>query len=889
MSPRSTRDCLPSRAMCSVLVVCVCLTAILSVPGCGGCRRDSDAAAKKKKEDEEKKKKEQKKKKPKPNFRVERLRVQPFDDTVSARQTKWGHWSLAIQPMKANNFNFQGELIGATVAVQNDVPYDLERTPFRLRTTRPASLPKGQTKFFETTYFVPRRPDREGKTIGLSTRLRGRRGGREVWYGKELPMPMASHQYDLVVLARRADSYAFWKRLDSIDAPWDNFAMNPAGPYYRVLLPKVTEKMPLPLPSQPLYWTTIAYVVWDDVPPDSLSLDQQRALVDWLHWGGQIIISGPGTLDELRGSFLGNYLPADAGSSVKLTNPSFDELNARFTLTEKRGGRQSRHPLTVVDGAAVEGIELRKHTDADFVPHTGELLVERRVGRGRIVVTAFPLTDRRVINWRNFDNFVNACLLRRPPRVFTQSPTELGVRVSWAGRYNAEKWRNDARLVTNLRYFSRDSGKLSRRQSPSSPSATTTTGSEQADQVDAEITGGDTPDVDPFSVADASDEASPPVETPSQPAEVSWDFEADPLFDNGFEQSPQSGVAGWYDFSGTPTEVRQTLKQAAGITVPKAGFVIRVLGIYLLVLVPVNWTIFRIIGRVEWAWLAAPIIAVGGAVAVVYLAQLDIGFVRSRTEIAVLEVQGDYPRGHLTRFTALYTSLSTSYDLQFDEPSALAQPFAANRDYQRLIGQRASEVVFARDQKVSLRDFPVKSNSTGMLHSEQMFDLGGAVSLVQGEGGGWEIVNETNLTLQGAGIIRRMAVGSPDSIEVAWVGQLDPGARRLVRFETATDTTTLLPQWDESPETMVGQQAGDLSLRRLLDLAQDPRRVDVGDTRLVAWTDAPFEGLDIRPRARQAVHRTLVIAHLRYGPLPDPRPDENTFREVATDDELKGN
>ena len=44
---------------------------------------------------------------------------------------------------------------------------------------------------------------------------------------------------------------------------------------------------------------------------------------------------------------------------------------------------------------------------------------------------------------------------------------------------------------------------------------------------------------------------------------VIWDFEALPHFDNGFEPSPQSGVAGWYDFNGTPTEVRQTLKQAA--------------------------------------------------------------------------------------------------------------------------------------------------------------------------------------------------------------------------------------------------------------------------------------------------------------------------------------
>ena len=57
------------------------------------------------------------------------------------------------------------------------------------------------------------------------------------------------------------------------------------------------------------------------------------------------------------------------------------------------------------------------------------------------------------------------------------------------------------------------------------------------------------------------------------------------------------------------------------------------------------------------------------------LAQLDIGFARSRTEIALLEVQGGYDKAHLTRYTAVYTSLSSSYRLAFAHHSALALPF----------------------------------------------------------------------------------------------------------------------------------------------------------------------------------------------------------------------
>ena len=50
---------------------------------------------------------------------------------------------------------------------------------------RRASLPKGQTKYVETTYFLPRLADRVGKSVGLSTRLRVRGGNppAQVYYG----------------------------------------------------------------------------------------------------------------------------------------------------------------------------------------------------------------------------------------------------------------------------------------------------------------------------------------------------------------------------------------------------------------------------------------------------------------------------------------------------------------------------------------------------------------------------------------------------------------------------------------------------------------------------------------------------------------------------------
>ena len=151
----------------------------------------------------------------------------------------------------------------------------------------------------------------------------------------------------------------------------------------------------------------------------------------------------------------------------------------------------------------------------------------------------------------------------------------------------------------------------------------------------------------------------------------------------GYGYDRLGGVAGWNDFSDCSRVAHQGLTQAAGIEVPNRQFVFWTLGLYLLVLVPANWALFRALGRVEWAWLAVPVIALTGTWFVVRMAQLDIGFARSRSEIAVLETQPGYRRAHLTRYIGLYTSLSTRYTLSFANDSALSLPLATAVDAAR--------------------------------------------------------------------------------------------------------------------------------------------------------------------------------------------------------------
>ena len=127
----------------------------------------------------------------------------------------------------------------------------------------------------------------------------------------------------------------------------------------------------------------------------------------------------------------------------------------------------------------------------------------------------------------------------------------------------------------------------------------------------------------------------------------------------GYQHDQQAGNAGWNDQSGISNAARQTLISSAGITPPSSKFVLQMLAVYLVVLVPLNWLVFRTMGRVEWAWIAAPIIAIAGAFAVAKMASLDIGFVRSNTQVALLEVYNGHQRGHLSPvFRALHIAFN---------------------------------------------------------------------------------------------------------------------------------------------------------------------------------------------------------------------------------------
>ena len=81
--------------------------------------------------------------------------------------------------------------------------------------------------------------------------------------------------------------------------------------------------------------------------PRVLSVSQQEAMLDWLHWGGQLILSGgagqPYSL--YREGFLGPYLPADAtGETVPPAEEDLQPLSQSYPPPAYRPSSERAEP-----------------------------------------------------------------------------------------------------------------------------------------------------------------------------------------------------------------------------------------------------------------------------------------------------------------------------------------------------------------------------------------------------------------------------------------------------------------------------------------------------------------------------------------------------------------
>ena len=816
---------------------------VLGLTGCGGCTQTTPTTNSKAEELKKKLADEKKKKKPKPNYEMGLLSVQPNNLVDRQRFVKPGHLTSGTVDCIANNFD--------VMAVLSTDPYPLDGVAYELGTVRPATMPKGQPRSFEAIFHVPERvPDTR-----FMARLNPTGGGRPLLSTPAAMQLMPAHQFYFLVLATDQDRYKYWEDLPSFKTEVVPLITDEPNRFYRLVLPPVAKRAPLP--SSMLAWTSMAYILWDDLPPHVITDEQQTAFIDWLHWGGQLIVSGPGSLDTLRGSFLEPYLPAEATGTVELGSNDLAKLEFSNASAWTNNRTLKITTPTTNKPWGCDRLKL-KHPDASILlsapdPATADpvpLIVELPVGRGRVVLTSFRLTQPELANWRtnwrDFDTVVNACLLRRPGREYQLDPQEDVAHFSWVTN-RGQRPDQLPQLASRMNFFARDTGAGKHR----------------------------------------------PAWIPDLQALVAANNQF--AVDDKSLQGP--GVAGWDDWNHVSQESRSILDDATGINVPERMFVVRVLAYYLIILVPLNWFIFRVIGRVEWAWISAPLITIAFTVAVVKLAELNIGFARSRTEINVVEVQGNHPRAHVSRYTALYTSLTTGYTVTMNDRTGLVQPLS---EPDQLSALRTRDTLWLRrENDVRLEGFQVDSNTRGMLHAEQMLDLGGSIKVTELTDDHIKVVNDSNFTLRSAEVYGTRGLAN--------LGDIAPGAEATANFGTApkrlspnqlvpsvptqpsaveVDVPVAMDPFDPILQTVPAvpssnppaRNLGDFSIDRLRDVA---RYTKPDELRLIAWSDETLPGMDITPAASQNRTRNLFVVHLRHSALALPEPDSKTLAQAA--------
>lgn len=830
------------------------------MPFCAGCRRGSD-------DDLTQEQRERKRLQELDRLQVSDLVSLPTDSQRSIVTIKPGHWVQTAQRFKANHEDMQVASVGLVEKLEQ--PLTIPATNIVNQFTRRTVLPKGQEKTIQLSMFVPQILTRsqedafddtsrgtvtlntELRTVPLMTPILGSTKRTSVF-------KLQNNEFHLAVLSPRALSYQYLASQDAVHwiASDNSFSGDRVRSYELTLLePKDNQYS---LPSSLLTMTTVAVMLWDDVAPADLSIDQQTAIIDWLYWGGQLIVSGPTSWARLKDSFLSAYLPARTAENVELDSQSFAEMSSTW-LTKDISDKSQSRPIEIV-GAALSGLLIDLNDQGSWLPGSGQLVAERKLGRGRIVLTAFSLREPQVYRWPYFSSMFSTGLLRRWPRELKPASANAELQQRWAQPLAAASF--DPRMHSNLRILSRD---LKNNQPKSDF------------QVGQDVFG---------DLPRASEDAS--VRTVN--ASTSERNEVG-KGDEDYELLGWGGAAALSDQSGVTAPAIEALRTASGIELPAWDTIVKLIGGYLLCLVPLNYLVFRVVGRLEYAWVAAPLLAIGAVFVVTRVAQLDIGFARRTNEIGVLELYANHSRGHLTQYAALYTSLSTNYSIEMPEKDSVALPLGdARRQTKRIqSGQRTLQTHFGVSDGIVLEPLTVYSNTTEMLHGEQMIRLGSPIGWLA-DSNKYVLKNSNDLPLQGVLLLRQRLEGGYQS---AWIGDFASGEQKNIVWKDQSIDDALEPWNDQlltqaqQPTTQQLQATDGRWIGRLLNQIARGLPLTAGQAVMIGYTDKRLGEMKFKPSQDQYDGICLLVAHLSPPALRPIQPDLTILsqRHQAADQE----
>ncbi len=823
------------RSLVKLILLCSLLVQLV---GCRGCSRPK-TTKETNEEALEKKKKER--------LVFGELRAIPFSSEIAASALKSGHWYQANQKLKAN---YSDESLTATLSVINNreklkVPFAPSQASIDFN--RNVTLAVGQEKNIQLKFFQPEvavTGDEPTKTPSGLRVLYSQRGiGTPVQEGDSPCNALAGYQYNLVSLSRDPSRYTFWRGLDCII--WSSMQRMPderLSPYHVIDLNE--DEIATQFPNRLYAMTSISHFVINDSSVSIMTTDQQQALQDWLYFGGTIILNGPEAIGGMETSFMKEVSPLIRTTNSLVSDDEIVSLNNTWSIQQILGERvwlAPAKPIPKLSGELSAGAQWVKTMGPnDESMSLDGLVAEKLVGQGRVVMTTFPMTDNAFLRWPSYSSFIHNAILRKPHRAPTSG---IEADTPFAGEY--EGTEQNPLHTTRLRIWARDLDDSTMRTLASARKRKT----EEQTYVDASAE---------------------------------------------FPKSKRTSLGAWNPQSTVLVNARQCLQESSGITVPKINTIVKLLLGYLIVLVPLNWLFFRLFGRVELAWAAAPMIALAGAFFIARSVQLDVGFSRSQASYGFLELHNGYSRGMLSNYTALYTSLSTNYRAVYEQDTGVVLPFTSTSGDKRARSSIGKiNYWYADDAGAGMQSVPVLSNTTGLFQAEEMVNFAGKLTAeFVSDMTAVDIKNGAGFSIKDVGII---GVDSQGKLVSGWLGTTDDGASNRCELEIRETDNRWRQEWDRNPilarPTYMRAEDGtlwtdqdlqdELYLGPMLDDLTKKYPLTRGEFIAIGWTDQPLGELSITPVAKQKKQRTVVLFHLSAANLPIARPDTRIFAKIA--------
>jgi hypothetical protein len=810
---------------------------LLSISGCRGCDgwdfRKKAADAKDKKD---------------PNQRLEIRELLPRPSIVDRTLVlKPGHWIEARLQTKAL-LQEENLLLNTRVTERTLRPLALLGSMDFVDFQRQAVFAQGQLKEFDLQLYLPDLPntltlDETPLRPSIQTEFVDASLGGIVG-AAAFPANIApAEQFQLIVWSSQPDRNAFWPGLSCVVWPAEGRTEAMKVTPHRVV--EITNQSAAQmLPSRCLFWTSASHIVFYDADPTQLTEAQLEAMEQWLYFGGQWIVSGPDALAGIFRSPLARHLPMQEVQSGVLDQETWEPFLEAWSVsgnTDKEKLRQLPESRRIVrlQGDLVEG--------ANWVQGAEGIIAEKRVGKGRVVLSTVPLSEEWLVRWSGISSFVNGALLGHPPRAWVIADGLGELRYSDLPAGDGL----DPRFTSTLRFLGRDLGMGINHPSQSYPQGIRMLKG-------ANIT----------AQRDASE--SNRRKTMQQREASASNTLIDPdLIDLDEERPARRSPASWNDASPLAEAATDTLLQSSGNPVPRLSLVASLLAGYLLVLVPLNWLVFWWIRRLELAWVAAPILAVLGAGVVFRLVHLDVGMTTRRYELGLLEGFANQPVAHHTAFHATFTSLANRFRITYPDNRGVVLPYVFSemrRDGKKLTYNTADS------EGNGLVPFPINSSSSDLFHSEEVLTLDGGLDAEQADSGSsWKLTNRMSRPIQGLAIFGR---SKSNQLESAWIGDLDAGASCDTQLESENFEEGWMEGWDKHPATSRSSSEEDpLPMANALKAILEEAELPPGAVVAIGWIDQSPGHLVWQPDAPTPIARTILFFHLKHPPAPPARPD----------------